>query len=825
MEEIDIEGLASYLKEAKNEKQPNPIFFLGAGASFSGGIPLAKGIVKIIQEKYAENHKVLKLNKDNESLEISKEDTNYTELMNCLTPSQRNKLLDELINKAKINVTHIYLAQLIKEGFVDYVLTVNFDNLMLRALALFDIFPPVYDLTTMGSFTTSKPKEKSVLYLHGRHQGVWLLNTQSEMDKVKEIVPKIFSEIQGRPWIFLGYSGSDPIFEHIQKLGRFDHNMYWVGYDDKLPIEKVEDLLGQSNVGAHFIRGYDADAFMLKLNNELGLTQPDILEKPFSILKKMLANIVDINDEDHFRGVKERLGIAKDNTETAISIFENKEVISIDQRKLIINDHKKEIIRMIISKDFEESKILRVRSLVEKTNDKDTNDLLSQLYLHAGNKNIELIKNPELSSQEVESLYHQAIEKYKQALAINPNDFLALFTWGVVLDGLAKEKSGKEAESLYRQAIEKYKQALIVKPDSFNALNNWGIILNNLAKEKSGKEAESLYRQAIEKYKQALIVKPDNFNALNNWGTALNGLARMTFGEEAESLYCQAIEKYKQALIVKPDNYETLDNWAMALTALAGMTSGKEAESLYHQAFEKCEQALAIKPGRCETFHNWGFSLSELAREKSGKEAESLYHQAFEKYEKALAIKPNDFNAFNNWGLGLSELAMMKPRKEAESLYRQAIEKYEQALTVKPDNFKALNNWGTALNGLARMTFGEEAESLYCQAIEKYEQVLAINPNLYEVLINWGYTLVRLAREKSGKEAESLYHQAFEKYEQVLTINPNLHVVLINWRDALSNLAGMKLGKEAESLYHQAFKKYEQALAVNSYRHEKNNEY
>ncbi len=57
--------------------------------------------------------------------------------MNCIDPNARNKLLKGYIDRAQINVTHIYLAQLIKEGFADYVLTVNFDNLMLRAMALF----------------------------------------------------------------------------------------------------------------------------------------------------------------------------------------------------------------------------------------------------------------------------------------------------------------------------------------------------------------------------------------------------------------------------------------------------------------------------------------------------------------------------------------------------------------------------------------------------------------------------------------------------------------------------------------------------------------
>ena len=125
MNEIKIEELAYLLREAKDANQPQPIFFLGAGASVSGNIPLANEISEIIINKFKDSPFVKKINKD---------ERNYAALMDCLLPYQRNDLLKSLIEEAKVNVTHIYLAQLIMNGFADYVLTVNFDNLMLRAL-------------------------------------------------------------------------------------------------------------------------------------------------------------------------------------------------------------------------------------------------------------------------------------------------------------------------------------------------------------------------------------------------------------------------------------------------------------------------------------------------------------------------------------------------------------------------------------------------------------------------------------------------------------------------------------------------------------------
>jgi hypothetical protein len=130
-------------------------------------------------------------------------------------------------------------------GFVDYILSVNFDNLMLRALALFNIFQPVYDMAILKDLTTTTPKEKSVIYLHGQHHGLWLLNTPEETEKVRNTIPPIFHSIKNeRPWVILGYSAdNDPVFEHIKNLGRFDNRLFWVTYKNNLPCTEVKKFL------------------------------------------------------------------------------------------------------------------------------------------------------------------------------------------------------------------------------------------------------------------------------------------------------------------------------------------------------------------------------------------------------------------------------------------------------------------------------------------------------------------------------------------------------------------------------------------------------
>jgi len=666
MKEITIKQMAYLLKEAKSEGLPQPIFFLGAGASASGNIPTAKDIIEIIHARYPENPFICEINKDEMS---------YSRLMRCLSASQRKTLLKELIDEAKINVTHIYLAQLLKENYVDYILTVNFDNLMLRALALFNIFPPTYDLAILKDLTTSTIEKKSVVYLHGQHYGQWLLNTKLEMSRVRETVNSIFRSIADRrPWVFIGYSGTDPIFEDIKNLGWFDNRLYWVGYKDEDLNESIGDFLKSRNPDAFYIKGYDADAFMLKLNNELGLKQPDILENPFTSLEKMLLQINDIDDDEHFQGVKERLKIALKNVKQAIYQYE-KSTQYVDQivnksdsefnfgnstikvakekdRDLIIDNLRRNIIKLITSENYDEEKIVSIEASARKFNDQDINKSLSLLYLSWADHLSDLARMA--SVEEADDLYQQSFSKYRQALDKNSDLDDALYNWANSLAALAGSKSGKEASDLYQESFLKYSQAFDMRPDNYKVLNNWGANLLLLAEEKSGEEAEKLYKQAIEKYEKSYDIKPDSYQLLNNWGAGLLALARMKTGEEADSLYRQSFDKYQQATEINDGLSNSFFNWAVGLTELARMKTGEEANHLYQLGFSKYKQALDIEPHSYKIINNWGVSLMTLAQIKSGQEASSLYHQAFDKLKLAHDISSNNYNlacwyALNNY--------------------------------------------------------------------------------------------------------------------------------------------------------------------------------
>ena len=582
MKEIKIEHLAYLLKQAKESGQPQPIFFLGAGASRSGNIPLASEIIDQIIKDYSSSPFIH---------DLPKEGRTYEKLMDCLLPDQRDELLKKIISEAKINVTHIYLAQLIKEGFVDYVLTVNFDNLMLRSLALFNIFPATYDMAVLKDFTTSTFKEKSVVYLHGQNHGLWLLNTAEEMGKVEKTVPRIFDSIKNkRPWVFIGYSGEDPIFEHVKNLGRFNNGLFWVTYNENNPNESVQKFISDPNTNAFIIKGYDSDSFMIKLNSEMGLDQPSIVDKPFTALQEMLNEIVDIDDKEFFKGVKERFEISKKQVKEAIRQFELGEVEPVNAvQEYKIDLLKKEIINLIINEKYHEETISDIEKKVNGITDNNLQNLLSGLFSN----------------------------------------------WGNYLGNLAKTKEGKEAELLYKQSFEKYQKAIEIKPDKHEAYNNWGNYLGNLAKTKEGKESELFYQQSFEKYRKAIEIKPDFYEAYNNWGNYLGDLAKTKEGKESELMYQQSFEKFQKTIEIKPDFHEAYNNWGIYLGNLARAKEGKESELLYQQSFEKFQKAFELD-GKCYNLACW-----HALREKK-KEAFFYLELSLSKKEISVQFVMND---------------------------------------------------------------------------------------------------------------------------------------------------------------------------------------
>jgi tetratricopeptide (TPR) repeat protein len=620
----EIEDIVETLKNAK-ERGKKCSVLIGAGCSVAAGIPSARGFVNIIKERYPRDY------------ERADEKT-YPKCMAQLSVDEQRSLIVEFVDKAKVNWGHIALAQLMKEGYVDRVLTTNFDPLIMRACSLVGLYPATYDLAVSQHFEPDKVPDRAIFHLHGQRTGFILLNSEKVLKEHSDKLAPIFEDAgRGRVWLVVGYSGeSDPVFNHLASVDQFDNRLYWIGYNDSEPAAHVREQLLKENKYAFYTMGFDSDSFFVTLAQMLGCFPPEFVSKPFTYLGGLFSQMT---------------AYTLPKTEAPVDALRNAHIV--------------------VQEAIEKIESLRSDAL------QASSDLLGGDY----EKVVGLeAKYGNLWKREVE-----------EPVA------WAYIGKGNVLYNEAKSKSGMEKMELYKQASEKYEAALKIIPDSYQALNNWGNALSAQAKLKAGAKADELYGQAHAKYEAALEIEPEFYQAFNNWANALSAQAKMKTGAVADELYRQAGEKYEAALKIEPDIHQAFNNWGNALSAQAKIKSGAEADELYRQAGEKFEAATKIAPDFYQAFNNWGNALSAQAKLKNEAEADELYGQASEKYEMALKIKPDHYEAFNDWGSELESWARTKTGAAADDLFRQAGEKYVEAVKVMPDKRETIEDGGSTL--------------------------------------------------------------------------------------------------------------------------------
>jgi hypothetical protein len=215
-----------------------------------------------------------------------------------LSRGQQRDLIIEQVAKAKINWAHMAIAQLIRNGYVDRVLTTNFDPLVLRACAMLGEFPAVYDFAISQLFWPGELPDRAIFHLHGQSTGFVLMNTDKEVETHSERLGPLFQDAgQARPWIVVGYSGdNDPVFNHLAAVERFDYGLFWVGFKDEEPKMHVRDELLQPGKDAFLVRGYDADRFFVELAQKLECFPPDFVQRPFSFLKVSLSILTEYRE-------------------------------------------------------------------------------------------------------------------------------------------------------------------------------------------------------------------------------------------------------------------------------------------------------------------------------------------------------------------------------------------------------------------------------------------------------------------------------------------------------------------------------------------------
>ncbi len=375
----------------------------------------------------------------------------------------------------------------------------------------------------------------------------------------------------------------------------------------------------------------------------------------------------------------------------------------------------------------------------------------------------------------------RAIELFKQALKLNPNDYIALSHYGIALMNLEKYD---EAEEKLRQAIKlnpfdplsyqqlgvilkvqgKFDQALLMldkalsvpsesriqpaySPDLKLIYGNKADILSHLQR----------YEEAIEVFEKALTLTPNNPYLLTNWGFALSMINQ---NEEA-------VKKFSRAYEISPKSAEVCWRFAAALLVVQNY---EEAEKKYLEAVQAAESDPIVLPQRDRLYHD----VARFYLDVKQPETAQIYLQ------QAAEFNPQNDQIFVLWGLCLWGPDLQR-----------SIEKFKMAMQANPQNPEAHFHIAYAYLALQSPEFYSEAENHLQMAVEidpQYAQAWGLLGQMsylkqepvekalifFQKSSNIQKTPWTVANEALCLYADYKWTEALEKLEQVPSLNPSL---------------------------------------------------
>ena len=146
----------------------------------------------------------------------------------------------------------------------------------------------------------------------------------------------------------------------------------------------------------------------------------------------------------------------------------------------------------------------------------------------------------------------KAVEKFLEAIKLDPDLAEAHFRLGLAYDAIAKEQ---EAEAAYKKSIELYKKLSDEKKDAESHYN--------MGQAYAGLH---LYTEAVREYRLATKLKDDDSDMFYDLGTAQSKLAN----------YDEAVAAFSKSLEIDPENYRAEDALEEAREGVKRIRAGKK---------------------------------------------------------------------------------------------------------------------------------------------------------------------------------------------------------------------------------------------------------
>ncbi len=234
------------------------------------------------------------------------------------------------------------------------------------------------------------------------------------------------------------------------------------------------------------------------------------------------------------------------------------------------------------------------------------------------------------------SFFAKAYARYEQATALaetKRDKSNVVNDWGAALVAEAQRVKGHDRETLLDRAINKYKEAAAIDPTNPYPCGNWADALKEKASTKDLADALELFEKAYPLYEQAAsaaTTEREKSNVLNAWGAALLAESQRVKGDKRESLMDRAMEKYKLATDIDASNPSPWWTWGDAL-ARRGVRGRALATDLYVQARDNYAMAAKLASSaddRARLWEGWAWHVEQFATRDKQSSASFVDHAA-----------------------------------------------------------------------------------------------------------------------------------------------------------------------------------------------------
>ncbi len=315
------------LNNPDNQDLGNAVFLIGAGCSYSAGIPLAPQIAKKCVSKLVNKYSrgKITINDPDKAIKWLYEKEHIDDSWNPNKPDwgklygkifeehfqsdiDQKEIIKDAVGESnnKINWTHICLGELVKQGYVHTVLTTNFDQLILRGIVNTGLIPVIADGIESLTRIDTKPQTPQVVHIHGSMHTYSLRNSATAVLEFKETLSAegmIYGLLKdSKLLVVVGYSGGEEaVMDLLVKSATYFNNMvvYWAMYEDDYKSLSPNALkLMETGNNKFIITKCDADVFFADIMEGLEIGVPEWMNNPTNSLLNQSKEFAETTNPD-----------------------------------------------------------------------------------------------------------------------------------------------------------------------------------------------------------------------------------------------------------------------------------------------------------------------------------------------------------------------------------------------------------------------------------------------------------------------------------------------------------------------------------------------